>query len=317
MKIRRLIPKDADAIVDCFRRVYGESYANELFYDPARLSTAMAEGRIGSVGAEAGGRLLGHMAMTVHPGARHVELGNTVVDPGARGHGLAWQVGAELKAWCVALGYRGYLHYPTTAHHVMQRQSVRNGFETGLMLGYIPTQTDGHTGVRDGGRQAATIVYEALAEPGAMQASQSCYLPEDAADLVRDLARPTGLGRRWRVPVQPTAGRSQTHLTEHRKRGLARLTVARVGADLADRLQAFQQIGQPCRQIDFRMDDRGIGAGVAQARGAGFWFCGWLPGYASTDVLRLQQVDRAATEMAPNLVNPVAQGLLNLVPSTH
>jgi GNAT superfamily N-acetyltransferase len=314
VKIRRLAPRDAPAIVACFRRVYGESYANGLFYDPARLATAIAEGRIGSVGAESSGRLLAHMAMTVHPGARHVELGNTVVDPDARGQGLAWQVGAELKAWCVALGYAGYLHYPTTAHHVMQQQSVRRGFETGLMLGYIPAQTDGQTGTRTGGRQAATIVYEALAESAAMQA-QACYLPEVAAELVVHLARPTGLGRRWRAPVQPAADRSRMHLTEHARRALARLTVERVGADLADRLQDLEQFGQhPCRQIDFHMDDPGIGAGVAEAMSAGFWFCGWLPGYASTDVLRLQQVDRAVTEMTPNLVNPVARDLLNLVP---
>jgi len=317
MMIRRLAPEDAGAIVDCFRRVYGESYANELFYDPARLATAMAAGRIGSVGAEAGGRLLGHMAMTVHPGARHVELGNTAVDPDARGHGLAWQVGAELKAWCAALGYGGYLHYPTTAHHVMQRQSVLHGFETGLMLGYTPAETDGRTGSPSDGRQAATIVYEALTEPGAMQSSTACYLPEDLADLIRGLAEPTGLARRWRVPVAPTASRSETRLAEHPKRGLARLTVARVGADLAKRLETLQQPGRPCRHIDFRMDDRGIGAGVAQALRAGFWFSGWLPGYTSTDVLRLQQVDRATTEMTPRLVNRVAQDLLNLVPPTH
>ena len=118
--IRRLGPEDASAIVDCFRRVYGESYANELFYDPAELALAMRKGSVGSVGAiDTDGAVLGHMAMSVRPQASVVELGNTVVDPSARGGGLAWKVGAELSAWCRELGYQGFLHYPTTDHHIM------------------------------------------------------------------------------------------------------------------------------------------------------------------------------------------------------
>ena len=79
-----------------------------------------------------------------------VELGNTVVDPAARGGGLAWKVGAELSSWCRELGYQGFLHYPTTDHHIMQRQSVKAGFETGLMLGYIPAETHGQVGEAGG-----------------------------------------------------------------------------------------------------------------------------------------------------------------------
>ena len=105
MRIERLVPENAAAVIDCFRRVYGDSYANELLYDPQGLAEAMRSGRVGCVGAlSGGGEVLGHMAMTVHPDASVVELGNTVVDPRARGEGLAWQVGAELSAWCRELG---------------------------------------------------------------------------------------------------------------------------------------------------------------------------------------------------------------------
>ena len=66
--VRRLAAEDAAAIVDCFRRVYGDSYANELFYDQRRLPRRIGAGRLGSVGAvDADGTVLGHMAMTVHP----------------------------------------------------------------------------------------------------------------------------------------------------------------------------------------------------------------------------------------------------------
>ena len=42
MRIARLGPDQAEAVVDCFRRVYGNSYANELFYDPQGNSSASA-----------------------------------------------------------------------------------------------------------------------------------------------------------------------------------------------------------------------------------------------------------------------------------
>ncbi|MGE0625546.1 MAG: GNAT family N-acetyltransferase [Pseudomonadales bacterium] len=275
-QISRLTAAQAPEIVDCFRRVYGESYANELFYDEARLSAALAEGRIGSVGAVGpDGRIRGHMAMTVHPDAVFVELGNTVVDPEARGGGLAWRIGAELSAWCRELGYRGFLHYPTTDHHIMQRRSVERGFETGLMLGYIPADTDGKVRSRAVPlRQAATIVYE----PYEAGAAAECFAPARYAALLEALAAPTGLPRTWRPA---TAGGGQPGLTEllrYPKRGLARLDVVRCGAGLDTALGGLAEYASPCRQVDFRLDDPGIDRGV---------------------------------ELAPALENPVARRLLN------
>ena len=144
LSIQRLGAAQAQAISECFARVYGQSYANGLFYDVPVLEEEIRSGRLSSVGAvDDGGRILGHMAMVCHPKAQFAELGNTVVDPDARGSGVAWQVGSELTRWCAEKGYTAYLHYPTTDHHIMQRQSVKGGFETGLMLGYIPAETDG------------------------------------------------------------------------------------------------------------------------------------------------------------------------------
>ena len=184
LEIIRLEPADAPAIVRCFQRVYGDTYANELFYDADALAAAIESGRIGSVGAvDANRRVLGHMAMTVHPGAPVVEQGNTVVDPDARGQGLAWKVGAELSNWSRELGFQGFLHYPTADHHIMQRQSVKGGFEVGVMLGYIPRETDGAVRAEASGRrQAATIVYQ----PYETGAPATCFLPEYAADPATD-----------------------------------------------------------------------------------------------------------------------------------
>ncbi len=313
LTIRRLEPADASAIGDCFRRVYGESYGNPVFYDESGLTQALQSGGLCSVGAiDPDGNILGHMAMSRVPGAGCAELGNTVVDPEARGGGVAWQVGAELTRWCRECGYWGFLHYPTTDHHIMQRQSVKQGFETGVMLGYIPAETDG--GVRERAhtlRQAVTIVFEPLASaPPA-----TLYLPERLAPAVESLNAPINLPRTWRTADQDPEAASAVTLHTDTHRRLARLTFRKAGQDLSEQLGLFLQTNEetPCLQVDMLMSDPGHGAVYTAALEAGFVFAGWLPGYAEADVLRLQKVDARVTEMAPDLVNPTASELLRLM----
>ena len=193
----------------------------------------------------------------------------------------------------------------------MQRQSVKEGFETGLMLGYIPAETDGK--VVDNTtllRQAATIVYQ----PFSTGAAGSVFLPEYCAERVRGFAATIGLKRRWRADGSTGTGSSEVSVDCFGKRGLARLSLTRTGVDVAKQIAEFDTRDEPCRQIDFSMADTAIDAGVDAALAAGYWFCGWLPGYRATDVFRLQKVGRAATDMSPGLVNPVARSLLALVP---
>ncbi len=309
MIVTRLTSLHAPAISDCFRRVYGESYANELFYDVERLARALADGSLSSVGAIADdGRLMGHMAMTLHAGARHAELGNTVVDPAARGEGLAWRVGAGLTDWAKEKGFEDYLHYPTTDHHIMQERSVKGGFETGLMLGYIPAETDGK--VNDAGnhlRAAATIVFEPLMR---LRHRESGFLPPPYATIVRELAAACGVARDWvngDVGVTP-AYSSDAETQAFQKRDLVRLDFARVGADADAEIRRLAALPHACKQVDFRLGDDAIAYGVNRACEAGFVFCGWLPGYRECDVLRVQAVD-GRTDLSPGVVNPVGREL--------
>lgn len=308
--IERLNASHAAQIQECFRRVYGESYANELFYDLERLRSALDNETLCSVGAiNAEGALLGHMAMSLHPGARHTELGNTVVDPAARGAGLAWKVGAALTAWAVEKGFQGYLHYPTTDHHIMQQQSVKRGFETGLMLGYIPAETDGQ--VRAAGkhlRGAATIVFEPLAK---LVHQETCFLPAQFAETVKNMAATCGIARNWvdASSVDSLPPESDVTTQIFGKRDLARLEVLRVGTDIEQRLKALAARSHACTQVDLRLDDRGIATAVNAALGMGFVFCGWLPGYRECDVLRLQAID-PRSDLDPDVVNPTGKHLL-------
>ena len=312
-QIRRLTPADAPAVVACFRRAYGNSYANALFYDAAALGAAMDRGQIRSVGAfrpaadAAEPALLGHMAMHLaNPDARYIELGNTVVDAAARGEGLAWQIGAQLSLWCRELGYTGFLHYPTTDHHIMQRQSVRSGYETGLMLSYIPADTD--AGFNQSAlRGAATIVFEPYMNE---QPELAAYLPERFASLCRSFATDCGISRVWHSGTGTRHATSVLATSRNERRGLERLSVQRCGQDYERALYQLRDSDLPCRQLDLDMSSPDIEAATERAVAAGFRFCGWLPGYPAGDTLRLQHVDETVTDMTPNVVNPVAQAIL-------
>ncbi len=157
-------------MVACFRRCYGDTYPSDDFYDVARLTQRIESGSLRSVVAIVDDTLVGHTGLTVrHPGANAIEAGNTVVDPACRGQGLLGPMAAALTDLCLAQRYLGYVHYPTTAHEIMQKASVRGGgVETGVMLDYIPAETE-YRGIDQGiGRLAATVVYQPLTpSPGA------------------------------------------------------------------------------------------------------------------------------------------------------
>ncbi len=319
IRIRRLSSADARSIVACFQRVYADSYANEIFYQPDTLAEHIHNKKLYAVGAFRNDRLVGHMAMTIpHPGCQSAELGNTVVDPDIRGGGVAWQVGDELIRWCREAGFTGFLHYPTTDHHIMQRQSVKAGFETGLMLGYIPAETHGKVSAAPNAqRPAATVVYQPLAPA----AAATLYCPAAYVELLNTLAPPTGLIRHWQLAapqLAPTATSTETpKLQEFAKRGLQRLTVAAFNAEATAVLETFLALTPtpafPCQHLDLYMSDPNIGQACDSAARAGFAFCAWLPGFAPTDILRLQRVDRVVTDSRPRVVNPVAQRLLEIV----
>lgn len=308
-EIRRLTADDATAIIGCFQRVYGDTYANEMFHDATLLSDAIDRQKIMSVGAiETSGKIIAHMAMTVTGPGRTPELGNTVVDPDARGGGLAWKVGQSLTSWCRELGNAGFVHYPTTDHHIMQRQAVEQGVETGLMLGYIPATTNGKVNDRHTGlRQAATIVYQLVDDVPPLLAQ---YLSNYYAEDIKRMASNIGLKRDFMDGDSHHVSSLVIDKHSYARRGLSRLTVYKGSTGFEQTLASFNEQNEPCLQVDLAMGNPAIEGLIDQVRTAGFIFSGWIPHFVGDDVLRMQKLQRDDTEWHPNLVNDTAQSLL-------
>jgi GNAT superfamily N-acetyltransferase len=313
IEIRPLMADDAEALTACFRRCYGDSYVVGFFYDPAEIRTRMADGRVHSVVATTTeGEIVGHMAMIrPHPWALTVELGNTIVDPRFRGHGLAARLGAALFEACRAGGYIGFHHYPTTAHAIMQKLAVQaGGVETGVMLSYIPEGTDYRDlgGKSEQGRLAVVVVYQPLAPAPA----RSVFLPLRFESMLCEIYSRAGLEREVHAP-EPSSATTATRLCAHHdhRRGLLRIEVDSAGNDLSTGVERLlDEHPAEVAQVDLLLSDPGVGAAVEALRELGFFFCALLPEFAESDVLRLQR-PRSEPSSLPDLVYPEARGILH------
>jgi GNAT superfamily N-acetyltransferase len=315
VRIRRLLPDDAPALVACFERCYGRTYANPLFYDPAGLRAAIQARELRGVVAIAGTRIVGHTGLTVrHPGARAIEAGNTVVDPDYRGGGLLGRLGGALADLCRQSGYVGYVHYPTTAHTIMQTRSVTGGgVETGIMLAYIPADTEYRAIERGAGRLAATVVYQ----PFTRAPAREVFVPQRYAWLEAIYAD-AGLMRTMRTSGRTPTGQSQFVARWYERRGLLHLDCIDAGADVEAALAtARARHDAAVVQVDVGLDLECAEAVVERLCARGFFFCALLPEFGSSDVLRLQWLADPVADLRATLANDGARQLLHRMIVEH
>ncbi|MBW2243125.1 MAG: hypothetical protein JRH01_14160 [Deltaproteobacteria bacterium] len=290
--LRRLVPEDAEKLVSCFERCYGPSYVDGDFYDAKKIRSRLADGRLRSIVAVSeSGEIVGHMGLTARSSeAVTADAGNTVVDPSSRNQKLAGRLGLRLMDLCREVGLIGFHHYPTTAHPVMQRLAVQaGGVETGIMLDYIPAETDYRelSAGQVAQRLAVVVVYQALAPAPA----RDVFLPERHRHLLARLYAACDLERTFRdSSPEPVRSACDLEVVEFARRGLLRIEVRRTGADLVERMAAaLRGADAELFQLDLPLSDAGVSQAVDAAEASGFFYSALLPEYLEGDVLRLQK----------------------------
>lgn len=324
LRIRRLLSGDAPALGDLFRRCYGDTYGSSEFYDAQELARRIETGSLRSVVAvDESDAVLGHTGINVRDGAALVcETGNTVVDPAKRGQGLLKRLAAGLTELVRLEGFAGYVHYPTTAHPIMQRASVANGgVETGVMLSYVSADTRyqaiDDTRGSENQRLAATIAFQPLVDAPA----RMVRLPAKYEGLIKGLYVAGGLSRET-VPLErdntsAAGSRASTDVSYVARRGVLHCRVGRSDRERFDsvlaRLQSALENHNPAvAHVDLPLDCPSIDAQVSQLNSLGFFIAGLLPEFAHTDVLRLQRLAVAdENALAPELANPEARLILH------
>jgi hypothetical protein len=313
IQIRPLTAADAAELSACFRRCYGDSYVPAFFYDPAEIRARSAAGRLESlVAITPNGEIVGHMALLrPHANALTVELGSAIVDPRYRRHGLLARLGMGLVDLARSAGAVGYHHYQTTAHAIIQRAAGdAGGVETGVMLAYIPADTEYRDLVATSpkGRLAAVTVYQTLgtAPP------REVVLPRRYGPVLREIYARAGLERKEIAPAPARASSSAKLSTDFDpQRALLRIDVAHAGDDLCARVDELERAyASEVTHVDLLLSDPAVENAVETLRAQGFFFCALLPEYAASDVLRLQRL-RTGVWVAPQLVTADARKLLD------
>jgi hypothetical protein len=314
--IRTMVSADSVGLSDCIRRCYGNGYANRLMYEPTVLAEQLSSRAYRGVVAVRGTNIVGHIGYNFPtPSATVVEAGTTVVDPAYRGAGLLGQLAQALRANIIADGATGFLHYPTTAHTVMQKASLKSGgWETGIMLAYLPPDArDVAIGGSGEDRLAVTVVYQPLSEASA----RALFLPDCYGSLIMDFAKRLQLCRTSAGDHEnPTGATSMRQVTDQHSRR-DRIIVDRIGNDLVERVVTAIEVSDAgvCH-VDLSMDQPEVHLAVEQLRKLGFAFCAWLPGWSKSDVLRLQFLKGSTTgELRPNLHSHAADQLALLIQS--
>jgi len=285
-------------------------------YDVGELAESIRSGDYRGVVAVADGAVAGHIGYSwPTTGATVVEAGTTVVDPDWRGRGLMKELALALVEALVSDGAVGFIHFPTTAHQVMQRASLSTGGrETGILLAYLPPGTDDPDAEQpEAERLAVTVVYQPVVEATA----QSVYLPVRFEAEILAMAAQLGLERQVAGPGETPGGESHLEASLDAPRGLERFTVGRVGEDIGTRVEAAIE-GSPAGlfHVDLPLNDPGIDHAVEQLASRHFAFGAWLPGWAGHDVLRLQRIEEpSAAELAPNLLSAEAIALMDSIRS--
>jgi len=312
--IRDLVPEDAFELSALFSRCYGETYGTPVFYDVTALTSLIDQQGLISVVAAKGQQILGHMGITVrHLGSKVCETGNTVVDPNARGQGLLLRLGAGLHALVLRKDYAAYIHYPTTAHEIMQRASVAyGGKETGVMLAYVPDTTDSKLEDKKFGRLAATVAYQPLSP----LPLKEVILPERYRVVIASIYENLSLDRRVMKPLESSYRSSISdgaRIIEHYslQRGLLHMFVATQCSDIASKVSALIKKYQPIiTHVDLPLDNPDIDVLIESLRELGFFFSALLPEFADTDLLRLQAIrSLTPSDFELNLINEDAINL--------
>ncbi len=313
-EVRPMTPGDAQGVAECITRCYGDAYPKRVMYRPEEVVMLVRSRVYNGVVAVSGAEVVGHIGFTWPTSASTVvEAGTTVVDPGFRGQGLMGRLGLALGEVLAAEGAVGFIHFPTTAHPVMQRASLSaGGRETGVMLAYLPAESRDHAmGAVGDGRLAVTVVYQPVLDAP----SQNIYMPRRYDGLLQDFADSLGLSRGVAEPFRTPRGDSQLECVFDASRGLVRISVDRIGADLTTAVtRVVTTHAAGLVHVDLPMKDPAINHAVEDLRRSSFAFAAWLPGWAGHDVLRLQYVASPSDgELSPSLFSPDARALLKVI----
>jgi serine/threonine-protein kinase RsbW len=305
ISLRLMRPDDAVGVARCTYRCYGYSIPDQFLYYPDHLREMLHGGLLEvCVAVTAEGEIVGVLTAELdHPGAAVGNLGEAMVDPRFRGHGLFERMIVLARERAVEKRMLGLFGEAVTVHLFSQKGNIALGFtETGVQLGDEAPVTMKQIDEGAPRKRTATILYYLKTGDGPARA---VHAPPHHRAMIERIYRQGGFRRTLEpTPALPPElpATSQVKVGIYPEWSEAAIRVAACGRDLPE-LVRFRLRELCLRHIawiglDLPLSDPGLPLLCAPLEALGFFFAGVVPELAGGDVLRLQYLNEVDVDVA-------------------
>lgn len=259
--IEFLSADDAGILVGLVSEVYGDTYDADWVYNREEIARRISEGTlVSTVGRNADGTVIGHLALMVEHGITSVvHAGVAVVTKSARGHHLFTRMKQFGAKWATSAGYFGVFSEATAAHPYSQKANVDLGAaETGFLLGWIPNSVVNSVVVgRETHRESVALFYLSTNNGP----DRPIYAPARYRAVINDIFAATGIHGHIAIASPNTVIPEHSVVTVQTKEdhNLAIINVVTPGADILEVLTSTRDRlviddGRDALYVDFPLE---------------------------------------------------------------
>jgi serine/threonine-protein kinase RsbW len=259
--IEFLSADDAGILVGLVSEVYGDTYDADWVYNREEIARRISEGTlVSTVGRNADGTVIGHLALMVEHGITSVvHAGVAVVTKSARGHHLFTRMKQFGAKWATSAGYFGVFSEATAAHPYSQKANVDLGAaETGFLLGWIPNSVANSVVVgRETHRESVALFYLSTNNGP----DRPIYAPARYRAVINDIIAATGIHGHIAIAPPNTVIPEHSVVTVQTKEdhNLAIINVVTPGADILEVLTSTRDRlviddGRDAVYVDFPLE---------------------------------------------------------------
>ncbi len=317
-RVRLMENSDAQAVVDLYRKVYGDHFPIPEMYDPRHIIQQQEAGLMYRVVVvDAAEKVLAHHAMyrLKESYDRLYEAGQGMVLPEYRGKGFSNvtqdYIGRELTA---AVGVEEFWGESVTNHVKMQKAALYVGVkETGIEIEVMPAES--YTAEESAPGRVGAVVCNLVVK----EKPHTIFLPASYAEVLTRIYENGKRVRKLETSSQalPEEGRTRYADTFIPSAGVLRISLFEAGKDvdevIAGLIKKYTAAGAVVLQVLLPLDKPWSGALTEILNRRGFFFAALVARWFDADGLMLQKLVRPTNYDDMKIHSDFAKDLLKFI----
>lgn len=290
--------KDAEGVVELYRKIYGEHYPVKAVYDPQELIRQSCGDAYRLVARKVDGEVVGHIALyrSSPPNSNLYEQGQLMVSHDYRHTDMASRlIEVSTQEMPVHYGLEQIWGEAVCNHLVTQQMTSWEGFyATALEVDLMPNESYAKAfsrSLENTGRVSALAVFRTFKTK-----AQTIYLPEVYEQSLQNIYSCYDFGHRFVLSRQglPNGIASRGKMDVFSGAGVARITLFEVGQDFLAYIEKMERQaaaeGTVVSQIYLPLSLPCVGAVVDGLRNNGYFLGGPMPRWFDEDGLLMQKI---------------------------